>query len=110
RAASLLGREPRAGRCPPFWPGNLRNDGGGVAAGGAGGSEARLDGALCSDDRRGKEVRRDEDPGPGGLECGERAWGASRERGSTVEAAARQGAVRGRSQAPAGIGWAGIDR
>ena len=29
-----------AGRCPPLWPGDLRNDGGSVAAAGADGSEA----------------------------------------------------------------------
>src|SRR5471032_2779336 len=40
RLASSRGREPRAGRCPPLWPGDLRNDGGSVAAAGAGGSEA----------------------------------------------------------------------
>ena len=28
------------GRCPPFWSGDLRNDGGRVAAAGEGGSEA----------------------------------------------------------------------
>src|SRR5919107_2230621 len=62
RLASSRGREHRAGRCPPLWPGNLRNDGGSVAAAGADGSEAcfdgRLDGTLRPDDRRGKEVRR----------------------------------------------------
>jgi hypothetical protein len=26
RSASSRGREPRAGGCPPLWPGNLRND------------------------------------------------------------------------------------
>src|SRR5215470_10235162 len=36
RPASSRGREPRADRCPPFWPGNLRNDGGSVAATGTG--------------------------------------------------------------------------
>src|SRR5271168_4948048 len=36
RLASSRGREPRAGRRPPLWPGNLRNDGGSVAAAGAG--------------------------------------------------------------------------
>src|SRR6266849_8540863 len=40
RLASSRGREPRPGRCPPLWPGYLRNDGGRVAAAGAGGSEA----------------------------------------------------------------------
>jgi hypothetical protein len=43
-----------------------------LAAGGAGGSEAWLDGGLDGtlrpDDRRGKEVRRVEYPGPGRLE------------------------------------------
>jgi hypothetical protein len=40
RFASSRGREPRAGRCPPLWPGDLPNDGGSVAAAGADGSEA----------------------------------------------------------------------
>ena len=40
RLASSRGREPRPGRCPPLWPGDLRNDGGSVAAAGADGSEA----------------------------------------------------------------------
>ena len=40
RLASSRGREPRPGRCPPLWPGDLRNDGGSVSAAGADGSEA----------------------------------------------------------------------
>src|SRR6266536_3361032 len=40
RLASSRGREPRPGRCPPLWPGDLRNDGGSVPAAGADGSEA----------------------------------------------------------------------
>jgi hypothetical protein len=40
RLASSRGREHRPGRCPPLWPGDLRNDGGSVAAPGADGSEA----------------------------------------------------------------------
>src|ERR687897_790951 len=87
--ASVLGREPGAGRCPPLWPGHLRNDGGGVAVDGrAAGLDGRLDGTLRPDDRRGKEVRRVEHPGPGRLERG----------------------ARGRREAPAGVGGAGTDR
>src|SRR5689334_25126389 len=40
RLASSRGREPRAGRCPPLWPGDVRNDEGRVALPGADGSEA----------------------------------------------------------------------
>src|SRR5438034_3222102 len=40
RLASSRAREPRPGRCPPLWPGDLRNDGGSVAAAGADGSAA----------------------------------------------------------------------
>jgi hypothetical protein len=40
RIASSRGREHRLGRCPPLWPGDLRNDGGSVSAAGADGSEA----------------------------------------------------------------------
>src|SRR5229473_1078339 len=36
RLASPRGREPRPGRCPPLWPGDLRNDRGSVAAADAG--------------------------------------------------------------------------
>src|SRR6185437_8595557 len=32
RPASERGREHQAGRCPPLWPRDLRNDGGSVAA------------------------------------------------------------------------------
>ena len=46
-----------------------------MAAAGADGSEARLDGTLRPDDRRGEEVRRVEHPGPGRLERGTRARG-----------------------------------
>src|SRR4029077_825214 len=55
RLASSRDREPRPGRCPPVWPGDLRNDGGSVPAAGADGNEARLDGTLRPDDRRGKK-------------------------------------------------------
>ena len=51
-----------------------------MAGVGADGREARLDGrldgALRPDDRRGKEVRRVEHPGPGRLERGTRARGS----------------------------------
>src|SRR6266436_3882439 len=40
RLASSRGREPQPGRCPPLWPGDLRNDGGSVPAAGADGIEA----------------------------------------------------------------------
>src|SRR5579863_5294030 len=40
RVASSRDREPRPGRCPPLWPGDLRNDGGGVSAAGGEGGEA----------------------------------------------------------------------
>src|SRR5215469_4627480 len=40
RLVSSCGREPRPGRCPPLWPGDVRNDGGGVSAAGGDGSEA----------------------------------------------------------------------
>src|SRR5207244_13434280 len=40
RLASSRARELRPGRCPPLWPGDLRNDGGSVAAAGADGSAA----------------------------------------------------------------------
>src|SRR5438067_8586328 len=40
RLASSRAREPRPGRCSPLWPGDLRNDGGSVAAAGADGSAA----------------------------------------------------------------------
>src|SRR4029453_13774073 len=45
RVALLLGREVRARRCPALRAGNIRKDGGGMAAAGDG-SEARLDGRL----------------------------------------------------------------
>ena len=81
-----------------------------MAAAGADGSEARLDGTLDGtlrpDDRRGKEVRRVEHPGPGRLERGARARGSGEGR-SAVEAGVRQGTVRGRREAPAGAGGAG---
>jgi len=47
-----------------------------VAAGGADGSEAGLDGTLRADDRRGKEVRRVEHAGTSRLERGARARGS----------------------------------
>src|SRR5215475_3231308 len=75
RHTSSRGREPRPSRCPPLWPGDLRIDGGGVAALEADGGDARLDGALRPDDRRGKEVRRVEHPRSGRLERGARARG-----------------------------------
>src|SRR5438309_6393002 len=40
RLASSRGREPQPGRCPPLWPGDLRNDGGSVSSAGADGIEA----------------------------------------------------------------------
>ena len=40
RFTSSRGGKPRTGRCSPLWPGDLRNDGGGVSAAGADGSEA----------------------------------------------------------------------
>src|SRR3954469_15177003 len=61
RAASLLGREPRTGGCLTLWPGDLRDDGGSVAAAGDG-RAAGVDGTLRPVDRRGKEVRRVEHP------------------------------------------------
>jgi hypothetical protein len=61
-----------------------------VAVAGADGSEAGLDGALDGtlrpDDRRGKEVRRFEHPGPGRLERGARA----RELGKAVQQLKRE--------------------
>src|SRR4051794_24773969 len=66
RIASLLGREPCAGRRINLWQGNVRIDGGRVAAGGDGSAawvDDRLDGALRPDDGRGEEVRRVEHPG-----------------------------------------------
>jgi hypothetical protein len=39
RLASSRGLEPRPGRCPSLWPGDVRNDGGSVAAAGADGNE-----------------------------------------------------------------------
>ncbi len=75
----------------------------------ADGSDARLDGALRPDDRRGKEVRRVEHLGPGRLERGARARG-SRDGRSTAQARVGQGAVRGRREAPAGVGGDRIDR
>src|SRR5215203_5034018 len=96
---------------PPLWPGNLRNDGGSVAAAGDGseaGLDGRLDGTLRPDDRRGKEVRRVEHTGPGRLERGAPTRGSGDGR-SAAQAGVGQGTVRGRREAPAGIGGAGID-
>jgi predicted transcriptional regulator YdeE len=39
RLASSRGREPQPGRCASLWPGDVRDDGGSVAAAGADGSE-----------------------------------------------------------------------
>src|SRR5688500_13241307 len=61
------------------------------------------------DDRRGKEVRRVEHLGPGRLERGARARGSGAGR-RAAQAGAGQGTVRGRREAPAGVGGAGIDR
>src|SRR5918994_5570832 len=109
--ASVLGREPGAGRCPPLWPGHLRNDGGGVAVDGrAAGVDGRLDGTLRPDDRRGKEGRRVEHPGPRRLERGAGARRSSGEGRSAAEAGVGEGTVRGRRETPAGVGGAGIDR
>ena len=52
RLASSRGRESQPGRCPPIWPGDLRNDGGSVSAVHAARSKAGLDGALRSDNQR----------------------------------------------------------
>src|SRR6266568_3282817 len=68
-----------------------------------------MDGALRSDDRRGKEVRRVAQHGPGRLERGTRARGSGEGR-SAAQAGVGQGAARGRREAPAGVGRAGIDR
>jgi len=40
RLTSSRGEKPRTGRCSPFWPGDLRNDGGSVSAARADGREA----------------------------------------------------------------------
>lgn len=77
--------DSRAGRCSPLWPGELRDDGVGLAAAGTDASDARLDGAFRPNDRRGEEVRRFQHPEPGRLECGARAWG-SRQGSSEAEA------------------------
>src|SRR5262245_49859035 len=106
---SSRGRELRPGRCPPLWPGDLRDDGGGVAAGDANGDDARMDGTLRPDDRRGKEVRRVEHRGAGRLERGARARGSG-ERRPAAQAGAGQGTVRGRGEAPSCVDGAGIDR
>src|SRR5215216_2947043 len=51
-----------------------------------------------------------EHPGPGRLERGARARGSSGEGRSAAEAGVGKGTVRGRREAPAGVGGAGIDR
>src|SRR5256885_16738989 len=65
RLASSRRREPRPGRCPSLWPGDLRNDGGGVAGAGADGGEGRKDanlgGTPRSHERRSEEGRRSEE-------------------------------------------------
>src|ERR1700674_4162438 len=109
RLTSSRGGKPRPGRCSPLWPGDLRNDGGSVSAAGPDGSEAPWDGTLRPDDRRGKEVRRVEHPGPGRLERGARARGSGEGR-SAAQAGVGKGTVRGRREAPAGVGGAGFDR
>jgi len=73
--ASSRGRKHQPGRCPAPGPSDLRIDGGRVAATGAGGSAARMDGALRSDDRRGEEVCSVEHPAKRRLERGARALG-----------------------------------
>src|SRR5215216_1852111 len=65
---------------------------------------------FAPDDRRGQEVRRVEHPGSGRLERGARARGPSGEGRSAAEAGVGKGTVRGRREAPAGVGGAGIDR
>src|SRR4030095_1387708 len=92
RLASSRGREPQPGRCPPFWPADLRNDGVSVSVAGADGNETRLDGTFRPDDRRGKEVRRVEHLDPGRLERGTPARG-SREGRSAAQAGAWEGTV-----------------
>jgi len=92
-----------------FWPGDLRDDGGRVAAAGADGSEAGLDGTLRPDDRRGKEVRSCRAPWSGWI--GTRSWCAGIwGRSWSSSSGSRVRAVRGRREAPAGAGGAGIDR
>jgi hypothetical protein len=59
--------------------------------------------------RHGKEVRRVEHPGPRRLERGARARGSGDGR-SAAQAAAGEGTVHGRGDAPDGAGGAGIDR
>src|SRR3954469_3411924 len=87
RLASSRGREHRAGRRASLWPGDLRNDGGGVAGGGAvrdgGWLDGTLDGTLCPHDRRSEEVRRVEHAEPGRLERGARARGPREGRSAT---------------------------
>jgi len=72
------------GRCPPLWPGDLRTHGGSISAS-VDRRNARLDGTLPSHNRRGKEVRRVEHPGPGRLERGAPARGSGNGR-SAAEA------------------------
>ncbi|MGF6873634.1 hypothetical protein OKW35_003106 [Paraburkholderia sp. MM5477-R1] len=64
---------------------------------------------LRPDDRRGKEVRRVKHPGAGRLERRTRARGSGQGSPAT-QAGVGQGAVRGRREASAGVGGAGIDR
>src|SRR5262249_36916901 len=96
-----------------FRAGELGNDGGWVGAGRADGSEAcldaGLDGTVRPDDRRGEEARRVEHLGPGRLERGAGARGPGEGRAAT-QAGVGQGTVRGRREAPTGVGGAGIDR
>src|SRR6188474_2319250 len=111
RTASFLGGETRPGRCPALWPGHLRNDAGRVAVAGkwaAARMDDRVDGTLRPHDRRGQEVRRVEhlDPPEGRLERGALARRSGKGR-RAAEAGVRgggQGTVRGRRDAPAGIG------
>jgi putative ABC transport system substrate-binding protein len=56
------------------------------------------------------EVCRVEYPGPGRLERGDRERGSAGEGRSAAEAGVGQGIVRGRRDAPAGVGGAGIYR
>jgi hypothetical protein len=88
--ASSRRREHRSGRCPSLRPRDLPNDGGSVAAVDTDGDDARMDGALRSNNRRGEEIRRIAHARPRGLERGARAR-RSREGGAAAEAAAGQG-------------------
>ncbi len=102
-------REHSPSRRPAVRPRHLPDDGRSVAARDADHDAARLDRAFRAHHRRGEEVRRVEHAERGRLERG--APERKPERGRTeAQAAAGQGAVHGRREAPAGAGGAGIDR